>query len=167
LIDIYSKAGMHVDAFNVYLDFKESGLKPDVVLFSSFIDTLAKNGLVEWALSLLNDMTEMGIKPNVVTYNTIIDAYGKSKVLAEEDPEVGDMGIVGVYNGQIIRAANPVARGRSAIDVRMRRSQELYFILELFQKMVQQGVRPNVVTFSAILNACRYILIYFVEVFQC
>uniref|UniRef100_A0ACD6ASX0 Uncharacterized protein n=1 Tax=Avena sativa TaxID=4498 RepID=A0ACD6ASX0_AVESA len=124
LIDIYSKAGMHVDAFNVYLDFKESGLKPDVVLFSSFIDTLAKNGLVEWALSLLNDMTEMGIKPNVVTYNTIIDAYGKSKVLAEEDPEVGDMGIVGLCNGQIIRAANPVTRGRSAIDVRMRRSQE-------------------------------------------
>ncbi|KAF7063932.1 hypothetical protein CFC21_070394 [Triticum aestivum] len=154
LIDIYSKAGMHGDAFNVYLDFKESGLKADVVLFSSFIDTLAKNGLVEWALSLLNDMTEMGIKPNVVTYNTIIDAFGKSKVHAEEDPEVGDMGIVGVYNGQIIRAANPVTRGHSAIDVRMRRSQELYFILELFQKMVQQGVRPNVVTFSAILNAC-------------
>ncbi|EEE53432.1 hypothetical protein OsJ_36514 [Oryza sativa Japonica Group] len=155
LIDIYSKAGMHGDAFNVYLDFKESGLKPDVVLFSSFIDTLAKNGLIEWALSLLNDMTEMGIKPNVVTYNAIIDAFGKSKVMMEDDSEVGDMGIVGVYGGQIVRVANPVSRGgRSATDVRMRRSQELFFILELFQKMVQQGVRPNVVTFSAILNAC-------------
>ncbi|KAL5225986.1 hypothetical protein ABZP36_012625 [Zizania latifolia] len=155
LIDIYSKAGMHGDAFNVYLDFKESGLKPDVVLFSSFIDTLAKNGLIEWALSLLNDMAEMGIKPNVVTYNAIIDAFGKSKVLTEDDPEIGDMGIVGVYGGQIVRVANPVNRGgRSATDVQMRRSQELYFILELFQKMVQQGVRPNVVTFSAILNAC-------------
>jgi hypothetical protein len=49
--------------------------------------------------------------------------------------------------------------GHSTIDIRMRRSQELFFILELFQKMVQQGVRPNVVTFSAILNACRYIFI--------
>lgn len=162
LIDIYSKAGMHGDAFNVYLDFKESGLKPDVVLFSSFIDTLAKNGLIEWALSLLNDMTEMGIKPNVVTYNAIIDAFGKSKVMMEDDSEVGDMGIVGVYGGQIVRVANPVSRGgRSATDVRMRRSQELFFILELFQKMVQQGVRPNVVTFSAILNACRYIFVLF------
>jgi pentatricopeptide repeat protein len=27
LIDIYSKVGMHGDAFNVYLDFKESGLR--------------------------------------------------------------------------------------------------------------------------------------------
>jgi pentatricopeptide repeat protein len=158
LIDIYSKAGMHGDAFNVYLDFKESGLKADVVLFSSFIDTLAKNGLVECALSLLDEMMKMGIKPNVVTYNTIIDAFGKSKILPEEDPEIGDMGIVGVYGGQIVRAANPATRGwRSAVDVRMKRSQELFFILELFQKMVQQGVRPNVVTFSAILNACRYI----------
>uniref|UniRef100_J3NE62 Smr domain-containing protein n=2 Tax=Oryza brachyantha TaxID=4533 RepID=J3NE62_ORYBR len=155
LIDIYSKAGMHGDAFNVYLDFKESGLKPDVVLFSSFIDTLAKNGLIEWALSLLNDMTEMGIKPNVVTYNAIIDAFGKSKVITEDDPEVGDMGIVGVYGGQIVRVVNPMSRGgRPATEIRMRRSQELFFILELFQKMVQQGVRPNVVTFSAILNAC-------------
>ncbi|KAK3140005.1 hypothetical protein QOZ80_5AG0393970 [Eleusine coracana subsp. coracana] len=149
LIDIYSKAGMHGDAFNVYLDFKESGLKADVVLFSSFIDILAKNGLVECALSLLDEMTKMGIKPNVVTYNTIIDAFGKSKILTEEDPE-----IVGVYGGQIVRAYNPATRGHSTIDVRMRRSQELFFILELFQKMVQQGVRPNVVTFSAILNAC-------------
>ncbi|CAN6343324.1 unnamed protein product [Urochloa humidicola] len=155
LIDIYSKAGMHGDAFNVYLDFKESGLKADVVLFSSFIDTLAKNGLVECALSLLDEMMKMGIKPNVVTYNTIIDAFGKSKILTEEDPEIGDMGIVGVYAGQIVRAANPATRGgRSAIDVRMRRSHELFFILELFQRMIQQGVRPNVVTFSAILNAC-------------
>nr|CAB3466172.1 unnamed protein product [Digitaria exilis] len=160
LIDIYSKAGMHGDAFNVYLDFKESGLKADVVLFSSFIDTLAKNGLVECALSLLDEMMKMGIKPNVVTYNTIIDAFGKSKILTEEDPEIGHMEIVGVYGGQIVRAANPVTRGgRSPIDVRMRRSQELFFILELFQKMVQQGVRPNVVTFSAILNACRYAFI--------
>ncbi|KAL6622423.1 hypothetical protein ACP70R_032302 [Stipagrostis hirtigluma subsp. patula] len=155
LIDIYSKAGMHGDAFNVYLDFKESGLKADVVLFSSFIDTLAKNGLVECALSLLDEMTKMGIKPNVVTYNTIIDAFGKSKILTEDDPEIGGMGIVGVYGGQIVRAANPGTRGGgSATDIRMRRSQELFFILELFQKMVQQGVRPNVVTFSAILNAC-------------
>ncbi|KAJ1265843.1 hypothetical protein BS78_08G105200 [Paspalum vaginatum] len=154
LIDIYSKAGMHGDAFNVYLDFKESGLKADVVLFSSFIDTLAKNGLVECALALLDEMMKMGIKPNVVTYNTIIDAFGKSKILTEEDPEIGNMGIVGVYGGQIVRAANPVTRGHPAMDVRMRRSQELFFILELFQKMVQQGVRPNVVTFSAILNAC-------------
>uniref|UniRef100_M8CP85 Smr domain-containing protein n=1 Tax=Aegilops tauschii TaxID=37682 RepID=M8CP85_AEGTA len=161
-IDTLAKNGLVEWALSLLNDMTEMGIKPnvesglkaDVVLFSSFIDTLAKNGLVEWALSLLNDMTEMGIKPNVVTYNTIIDAFGKSKVHAEEDPEVGEMGIVGVYNGQIIRAANPVTRGRSAIDVRMRRSQELYFILELFQKMVQQGVRPNVVTFSAILNAC-------------
>lgn len=155
LIDIYSKAGMHGDAFNVYLDFKESGLKADVVLFSSFIDTLAKNGLVECALSLLDEMMKMGIKPNVVTYNTIIDAFGKSKIFTEEDSDIGDMGIVGVYGGQVVRVTNPVIRGgRSATDVRMRRSQELFFILELFQKMVQQGVRPNVVTFSAILNAC-------------
>ncbi|XP_072975284.1 uncharacterized protein [Typha angustifolia] len=156
LIDIYSKAGMYGDAANVFLEFKESGLKADVVLYSSFIDTLAKNGLVECAVWMLDEMSRMGIEPNVVTYNTIIDAFGKSRNFVEDGGGGRDMGIVGVYGGQIVRVVSQIARGigRPITEEARRRSEELFCILELFQKMIQQGVRPNVVTFSAILNAC-------------
>nr|XP_010914579.1 pentatricopeptide repeat-containing protein At2g31400, chloroplastic [Elaeis guineensis] len=156
LMDIYSKAGMYGDAANVFLEFKESGLKADVVLYSSFIDTLAKNGLVECAVWLLDEMTRVGIEPNVVTYNTIIDAFGKSRIIVEEDG-VGSttVGVEGC-GSQVVRAFSQLARGfgRPVAEEVRRRSEELFCILGLFQKMIQQGVRPNVVTFSAILNAC-------------
>lgn len=141
LIDIYSKAGLYGDAANVFLEFKESGLKADVVLYSSFIDALAKNGLVECAVWLLDEMARVGIEPNVVTYNTVIDGFGKSTV--SEDVEGA-----GVFGPIMKGVGQPMA-----LEAR-RRSEELFCILGLFQRMAQQGVKPNVVTFSAILNAC-------------
>ncbi|ONK78743.1 uncharacterized protein A4U43_C02F21960 [Asparagus officinalis] len=140
LIDIYSKAGLYGDAANVFLDFKESGLKADVVLYSSFIDTLAKNGLVECAVWLLDEMVRVGIEPNVVTYNTVIDGFGKSRDFMDEDGAA---------------VFGPIVKGIGQPKVEeARRSEELFYILGLFQRMVQRGVKPNVVTFSAILNAC-------------
>lgn len=141
LIDIYSKAGFYGDAANVFLNFKRSGLKADVVLYSSFIDTLAKNGLVECAIWMLDEMVRVGIEPNVVTYNTVIDGFGKCKVFTEEANRS--------VSGPIMKAV-----GHQMADDTRRGSEELFVILGLFQRMVQQGVRPNVVTFSAILNAC-------------
>ncbi|KAJ8466157.1 hypothetical protein OPV22_028709 [Ensete ventricosum] len=156
LIDIYSKAGMYGDAANVFLEFKESGLKADVVLYSSFIDTLAKNGLVDCAMWLLDEMTRMGIEPNVVTYNTIIDAFGKSRIVVEDGGVGNELAGVEGSGGQIVGAFGQLAKGidRAVVEDYRRRSEELLCILGLFQKMIQQGVRPNVVTFSAILNAC-------------
>ncbi|KAG0470553.1 hypothetical protein HPP92_017253 [Vanilla planifolia] len=155
LIDMYSKAGMYGDVINVFLNFKESGLKADVVLYSSFIDMLAKNGQVDCAVWLLDEMTQAGIKPNVVTYNTIFDGFGKSRAVAEEriSNELGGSEEEGY---QSVRMLGNLSKGllQSMPDDARRRSEDLFCILGLFQKMVQQGVRPNVVTFSAILNAC-------------
>ncbi|KAK8967858.1 Pentatricopeptide repeat-containing protein [Platanthera guangdongensis] len=154
LIDIYSKAGMYGDAANVFLDFKASGLKADVVLYSSFIDLLSKNGLVECAVWLLEEMTRSGIEPNVVTYNTIIDGFGKSRFFVEgtEDWVRGGEG----DGNQIGRIFKNLTKGivQPMMEEARRRSEELFYIFGLFQRMVQQRVRPNVVTFSAILNAC-------------
>ncbi|CAL9078995.1 unnamed protein product [Musa textilis] len=156
LIDIYSKAGMYGDAANVFLEFKESGLKADVVLYSSFIDTLAKNGLVDCAVWLLDEMTRMGIEPNVVTYNTIIDAFGKSRIVVEDGGVGNELAGVDGSGGRIVGAFGQLAKGigHAVVEDYRRRSEEMLCILGLFQKMIQQGVRPNVVTFSAILNAC-------------
>lgn len=156
LIDIYSKAGMYGDAANMFLEFRASGLKADVVLYSSFIDTLSKNGLVECAVWLLDEMTRIGIEPNVVTYNAVIDGFGKSRIFVEEEDVGSETGGTQGCSHQIIRVLDQLARGigRPLTEEASRRSEELFCIMGLFQKMVQQGIRPNVVTFSAILNAC-------------
>lgn len=155
LMDIYSKAGMYEDAVNVFLDFKKSGLKADVVLYSSFIDILAKNGYVKCAVWLLDEMTHIGIEPNVVTYNTIIDGFGKSRFFVEAGIRSGIEGGGGDCN-QIVRTFGSLTKEivQPVVEEAMRKSEDLFCIFGLFQRMIQQRVRPNVVTFSAILNAC-------------
>uniref|UniRef100_A0A1D1XIL5 Pentatricopeptide repeat-containing protein At2g31400, chloroplastic n=1 Tax=Anthurium amnicola TaxID=1678845 RepID=A0A1D1XIL5_9ARAE len=153
LIDVYSKAGMYQSAMEVYMEFRETGLKSDVVLYSSLIDTLCKNGLVESAVWLLNEMVRVGIRPNVVTFNSIIDAFGKSAHL--EDVDIGNEREVEEGSSQIVNMFGQLTRGEGPImEVARRSSQELLCILGLFRRMHCLGIKPNVVTFSAILNAC-------------
>ncbi|CAA7388393.1 unnamed protein product [Spirodela intermedia] len=153
LIDVYSKAGMYQSAMDMYMEFRGTGLKSDVVLYSSLIDTLCKNGLVESAAWLLNEMIMVGIRPNVVTFNSIIDAFGRSALVeeaggrGEKEAKEGD--------GKILQVFGRLARGSAPVTEAARRSsQELVCIFDLFRRMHCLGIKPNVVTFSAILNAC-------------
>ncbi|KAJ0113649.1 hypothetical protein Patl1_00859 [Pistacia atlantica] len=176
LIDVYSKGGFYKEAMELFREFKQAGLKADVVLYSALIDALCKNGLVESAVSLLDEMTKEGIRPNVVTYNCIIDAFGRSAI-AESPVEDGDRDIelkkessnlnkvltmddkegqlVGRADNQIIQFFGQLAAekaGQAKKENRCR--QEILCILSVFQKMHELQIKPNVVTFSAILNAC-------------
>ncbi|KAK4558260.1 hypothetical protein RGQ29_007846 [Quercus rubra] len=174
LIDVFSKGGLYREAMEVFREFKQAGLKADVVLYSALIDALCKNGLVESAVSLLDEMTKEGIRPNVVTYNSIIDAFGRSA--AAECPvdtaalagewhvessspmvieDATELGVVNREDNQIMKMFGQLAAekaGHIKKDKRVR--QEIVCILGVFQKMHELEIKPNVVTFSAILNAC-------------
>ncbi|XP_043724467.1 pentatricopeptide repeat-containing protein At2g31400, chloroplastic-like [Telopea speciosissima] len=176
LIDAYSKGGLYKEAMEFFREFKKAGLKTDVVLYSALIDALCKNGLVELAMSLLDEMTRERICPNVVTYNSIIDAFGKSATAKfEEDVTDGMNGTnpksLNYANiedsskimGENIEGDNQVLKffGKLAAEKvhpskedSNRKSQEILCILGLFHKMHELEIKPNVVTFSAILNAC-------------
>ncbi|KAH9786837.1 pentatricopeptide repeat-containing protein [Citrus sinensis] len=176
LIDVYSKGGLYKEAMQIFREFKQAGLKADVVLYSALIDALCKNGLVESAVSLLDEMTKEGIRPNVVTYNSIIDAFGRSAttectvddverdlgkqkesanldaMCSQDDKDVQEAGrtdnqIIKVF-GQLV--AEKAGQGKKENRCR----QEILCILGVFQKMHKLKIKPNVVTFSAILNAC-------------
>ncbi|XP_022757847.1 pentatricopeptide repeat-containing protein At2g31400, chloroplastic-like [Durio zibethinus] len=173
VIDVYSKGGLYEEAMNVFREFKQAGLKADVVLYSALIDALCKNGLVESAVSLLDEMTKEGIRPNVVTYNSIIDAFGRSATsecvfdadetsklqIDSSSPLVIERGIEGTAtdreDNQIIKIFGQLAAekgGQAKKDCGCK--QEILCILGVFQKMHELEIKPNVVTFSAILNAC-------------
>ncbi|KAI3987523.1 hypothetical protein MKX01_003209 [Papaver californicum] len=176
LMDVYSKGGMYKEAMEIFREFKQAGMKADVVLYSSLIDVFCKNGMVEFAVSLLDEMTTEGIRPNVVTYNSIIDAFGRSATarledattdeidLSESEPSTcivlnsvpesiigfseGDNQVIRIFKQLAAEKENPLKEGN------IRNSQEISCILGLFHKMHELEIKPNVVTFSAILNAC-------------
>ncbi|KAL5561033.1 hypothetical protein UlMin_030780 [Ulmus minor] len=150
LIDVYSKGGFYREAMEVFREFKRAGLKADVVLYSELINALCKNGLVESAVSLLDEMTKKGIRPNVITYNSIIDAFGRSttaeSALSESPASKED--------NQIIKMFGQLAVEKGLLKKDNKGRQEILCILGVIQKMHELNIKPNVVTFSAILNAC-------------
>ncbi|KAJ6686725.1 hypothetical protein OIU79_016477 [Salix purpurea] len=172
LIDVYSKGGLYREAMDVFREFKKAGLKADVVLYSALIDALCKNGLVESAVSLLDEMTKEGIRPNVVTYNSIIDAFGRPATTESVVDDAGRISelqieslsssvvekvtkslVVDREDNQIIRIFGQLA-AEKADQAKNSGGQEMMCILGVFHKMHELEIKPNVVTFSAILNAC-------------
>ncbi|CAB4271903.1 unnamed protein product [Prunus armeniaca] len=174
LIDVYSKGGLYMEAMKVFREFKQAGLKADVVLYSELVNALCKNGLVESAVLLLDEMTKEGIRPNVVTYNSIIDAFGRSATTecaadaagggivlqTESSSSVSEGDAIGIQVGdrgdnRFMKMFGQLAAekaGYAKTDRKVR--QEILCILGIFQKMHELDIKPNVVTFSAILNAC-------------
>ncbi|RWR94311.1 pentatricopeptide repeat-containing protein, chloroplastic-like protein [Cinnamomum micranthum f. kanehirae] len=153
LIDVYLKGGLYREAMEIFTEFQRRGLKADVVLYSALIDALCKNGLVEFAISVLDQMTEQGIRPNVVTYNSIIDAFGRMGTTAQiQEYAVEDREGV----NQIMKIFDQLAidKKRLLSGKAKRESNEILSILRMFRRMHELNIKPNVVTFSAILNAC-------------
>ncbi|KAJ4891395.1 hypothetical protein Rs2_31143 [Raphanus sativus] len=164
LIDVYSKGGLYREAMEVFREFKSVGLRADVVLYSALIDALCKNGLVGSAVCLIDEMSKEGISPNVVTYNSIIDAFGRSATTRDGcSLGVGPSSsfslstLSGTEDNRVIEIFEQLTiesstnRKKKDCDEGM---HELFSILEVIRKMHQLQIKPNVVTFSAILNAC-------------
>ncbi|KAF8369365.1 hypothetical protein HHK36_032624 [Tetracentron sinense] len=174
LMDVYSKGGLYREALDIFREFKQAGLKADVVLYSALIDALCKNGLVESAVSLLDEMTREGIRPNIVTYNSIIDAFGRSITAQfqaadggsytqdESSPSMVFKDATGRKVGdkeednQVMKFFGQLAaeKMRPLKEDTMGKNQEILCVLGVFHKMHELEIKPNVVTFSAILNAC-------------
>ncbi|KAF8045924.1 hypothetical protein N665_4206s0001, partial [Sinapis alba] len=139
------------------------GLRADVVLYSALIDALCKNGLVGSAVSLIDEMTKEGISPNVVTYNSIIDAFGRSAAMESRDGSLGvepSASSLSTLSGtednlvmEIFGQLTTESTNRKKKDCK-EGMNELFSILEVIRKMHQLQIKPNVVTFSAILNSC-------------
>ncbi|KAI3760015.1 hypothetical protein L1987_50403 [Smallanthus sonchifolius] len=161
LISVYLKGGLYQEATEMYKEFKHEGLKADVVFYSEIIDSLCKKGFVESSALLLDDMTKKGIQPNVVTYNSIINAFGQSGEKGSSNGNKRE--IVRLENGdkkvndsedRIIKVFEQLASGNLNIGEKGRK--EMICVLGVFRKMHELEIKPNVVTFSAILNACSH-----------
>nr|GEV94200.1 pentatricopeptide repeat-containing protein At2g31400, chloroplastic [Tanacetum cinerariifolium] len=155
LISVYLKGGMYQEAKEVYKEFKCGGLKADVVLYSEIIDSLCKKGFVESSALLLDEMTKKGIQPNVVTYNSIINAFGQSVNHEIGCLENGDSKTDNKDDDRIIKIFEQLASNNLSITEKSSKGrQEIICVLGVFRKMHEMEIKPNVVTFSAILNAC-------------
>ncbi|CAA0824912.1 Pentatricopeptide repeat-containing protein -chloroplastic [Striga hermonthica] len=164
LISVYCKGGLYKEAMDAYREFKQQGLKADVVFYSKLIDALCKKGLVESSALLLEEMMSEGILPNVVTYNSIINAFGQAETFDSLESRLETSKLVVLQNAgggeereddRIIEVFKQLAFGKSGNRKHEQMGRKDFrCVVGVFRKMHEMEIKPNVVTFSAILNAC-------------
>ncbi|KAL7200307.1 hypothetical protein ACSBR1_032268 [Camellia fascicularis] len=170
---VYRGIDQDIYTYNTLLDVACNGGHMNVAFgIIKLIDALCKKGLVESSALLLEEMTEKGIQPNVVTYNSIINAFGQSATGeclegANESPAESSNSVVirdairsrieYAEDDRIINILEELAAENSCHSKKHNRGrQEIVCVLGVFQKMHDLKIKPNVVTFSAILNACSH-----------
>ncbi|KAE9591387.1 putative pentatricopeptide [Lupinus albus] len=174
LIDLYAKTG-HINLARKVFD----GLTvKDVVLWNCLIGKYVRNGLVEEAVDLLQQMRLQGVEPNSSTMAGLISACpasGSTQVvryvinfIEEEELELDAVlgtALVDMYAkcGFLVKAMDIFEKIKGK-DVKSWTAMisghgvhgQPTNAIRLFDRMENEGFRPNEVTFLAILSACSH-----------
>lgn len=174
-----SQADDSADRAEALLRKMESGniahVKPNTISYNTCIDAYAQNGDGENAEALLNRMEElfqtrvnMECKPNTRSYNSVINAYAKSlennsalkaetflrkmeNIYEESNKEDLDIKPDFFSFSTVINAwARSIEPGKAS------KVLQLYREMKHSHENGNASLRPNVVVFNSIINACAY-----------
>jgi pentatricopeptide repeat protein len=175
LVDMYAKCGHMEDALRVFNKMPSR----DVVMWSALILGHVKYGQGQKALELFRQMQQEGVHLDAVTYVGVLNACASIKALeegrrahehiiqsgCESDAFVGSS-LIDMYAkcGSMEEASRVFNKLPSRAVVCWTamifghvKCGEGHKALELFQKMLQEGVQPDAVTYVGMLNACASI----------
>ncbi len=176
--------GQGQKALDIFQQMKEEGVQPDavwtVVCWNAMIFGHVKRGEGHKALELFQKMLQEGVQPDAVTYVGVLNACASIMALEEgrrahehiiqsgcESNSFVGSSLIDMYAkcGSMEEASRvfnklpsrAVVCWTAMIFGHVKRG-EGHKALELFQKMQQEGVQPDTVTYVGVLNACASII---------
>ncbi|KAF7814452.1 pentatricopeptide repeat-containing protein [Senna tora] len=139
-MDILCKSGKPWKAVKLYKQMKEKRMKLDVVIYNIAIRAIGLSQGVDFSINLFREMRDLGFQPTVVTYNTVIrllcDNFKYKDALVMLDTMRND-------------GCQPNAISYQFIFACMEKPGE---ILNLFDRMVESGVRPSMDTYVMLMR---------------
>ncbi|GFY97452.1 pentatricopeptide (PPR) repeat-containing protein [Actinidia rufa] len=142
LVSGYSMWGWNEKALTMIHRIKVSGLTPNVVTWTALISGCAQKGNFRDALEFSIRMQKDGIKPNSVTMASLLQACAGMSSL-QKGKEIHCLGIRNEL------AEDPFA-ATALIDIRGKEA------ISLFNEMQEAGIKPDSITFTALLSACKH-----------
>ncbi|KAK2978202.1 hypothetical protein RJ640_030375 [Escallonia rubra] len=139
----YALHGYSEEALSMYYEMQDSGVKMDHFTFSMIIRVCTRLASLEHAKQAHAGLVRHGFGLDIVANTALVDFYSKwgriedARNVFEKMPKKNVIS----WNALIAGYGNH-GRGTEAV--------------ELFERMVSEGMAPNHVTFLAVLSACSY-----------
>ena len=131
------------EAYELFLQMKREGLKPDAFTYASILNACASAGDLEWVKEVHRHAREAGFESDVRVGNALVHMYAKCGSIADarltfDKMEERDVVTWNVMIGGLAQHGC----GHEA--------------LEVFRSMIADGVKPNEISFVAVLSACSH-----------
>lgn len=139
----YALHGYSEEALGLYYDMQDSGVPMDHFTFSIVVRICARLGSLEHAKQAHAGLVRHGFSLDTVANTALVDLYSKWGRIEDARNVFDGMRCKNVISwNALIAGYGNHGRGEEAV--------------ELFGKMLNEGMRPNHVTFLAVLSACSY-----------
>ncbi|KAJ7298442.1 hypothetical protein O6H91_Y582200 [Diphasiastrum complanatum] len=137
----YAQNGLGKEALALYEQMKQEGVQPDNVTFVLLLKACASLEALEQGKQLHSDIIKRGFQLNVIVGSTLVDMYAKCGCIEDARELFNNMSEPNVVSWTAMIAGYAQnGLGKES--------------LALYEKMKQEGVQPDNVTFVLLLKAC-------------
>ncbi|EPS68640.1 hypothetical protein M569_06127, partial [Genlisea aurea] len=143
MISGYVSAGRHFKALDTFDEMRETGTRPDAFSVTGALTACSQLAALEMGRKLHEFVNTSGLNSNEVVMGALLDMYAKCGAVTEAECIFNRLPTKDLVSW----TAMIVAYGCNG-----RASQAL----NLFEKMVQSSVRPDRITFLAVISACSH-----------
>ena len=131
------------EAYELFLQMQREGFKPDAVTYASILNACASAGALEWVKEVHRHAHEAGFESDVRVGSALVHMYAKCGGIADarltfDRMEERDVVTWNVMIGGLAQHGC----GHEA--------------LEVFRSMIADGVKPDEISFVAVLSACSH-----------
>lgn len=143
MMSILSQGGQGEEAIKTFTNMLRKNLKHDAFVLSSLLDTCSSLSAYEQGRQIHAIVVKTCFMHDIFVENALLDMYAKCGSIEEATSAFDHIPEKGVVSwSAMIGALAQHGRAKAALD--------------LFQKMVHQGVMPNHVTMTSVLYACSH-----------
>lgn len=130
--------------------FTENAVRPDLVTYNTLISGIAEHEKpdLDRALGVKHHMEKRGMQGNEVTFNALMATAARSNKLEEA---------FAIYDEMVAKKMNltPNCECYTTLITLCGQTGQVDRAFQVHEQMVASGIAPNIVTFNALLTACR------------
>ncbi|XP_058096641.1 pentatricopeptide repeat-containing protein At4g19191, mitochondrial-like [Magnolia sinica] len=143
MIGGYAQKGDVDEALELFYAMEAAGVKPDAVTVVAVLSACSQTGALDLGRWINRYAIANGLIENVMVSNAVVDMYAKCGSIDEA------RGLFNSMPGKTIVSWTTMIAGYAM-------NGDFEEAFDLFSRMVKSGLKPNCVTFLAVLQACTH-----------